>query len=156
MALGRGADILRPVEHQLDRSARLDGRQSRMHSRNRRIFLLAAEASARRQLDDTHPVVPPAERLLQAAVDIIGALHRAVNRDALTIIDAQHRLRLDIDMLLVAGAEFIFDYPDCLGDSRIRIAFRVFITDKIRFVAENERIRLFHRASIERIGCSNS
>ena len=103
MALRRGGDVLVAVVDHPHRAAALEGQQRRVQGDHRRVLLLPAEAAAGLRLDDLSLSVVEAERPPHRFVDVVGALQRAVYRDAAVLAgDGDHRLVLDVELLLVA------------------------------------------------------
>ena len=76
---------------------------------HRRVFLLAAEAAARLRLHYAHLVIAKAEQHFQRAVDVVGTLHRAIDRDAaVRLRNGDDAVRLDVELLLMAGPILAF------------------------------------------------
>ena len=76
-----------------------------MERDDRGVLLLAAEPAAGLRLDDLRLLVRQVECPLQRLVDVVRALERAVDRHAAVVArDGDHRVVLDVELLLVADA----------------------------------------------------
>ena len=83
----------------------LQGQQCRVEGDDARIFLLAAEAATRLGLDHDRQLVAHVQRALHGLVDVVRALERPVDGDAAILAgDGDHRLVLDVELLLVPDA----------------------------------------------------
>ena len=123
VALGRRRDVLVAVVDHPDRLLRLSRQQGRMESDDRRELLLAAEPATGLRLDDPCGVVLEPEPLLERGVDVVGALERAGDGDAAPVgRDSDHRVVLDVELLLVADP--VLALEDQIGgrERGIRIA----------------------------------
>ena len=111
MALGGGTDVLVAVVDHAYRLAHPLGQQGGMEGDDRGVLLLAAESAARFGLDDHRLGIGQVQRPLQRPVDVIRALHRAVDLDpAVGAGDRDHGLVLDVQLLLVADPVLALDH----------------------------------------------
>ena len=76
---------------------------------HRGIFLLAAEPAACLGLHDTNLVVRKAQEHPQRAVNVVGALERAVHGDSAVLRHRDDAVRFDVELLLEADAIFPLD-----------------------------------------------
>ena len=96
-----------------------------MQRDDRRVLLLAAEAAAGLRLHDDRQLVAHLQRPLHRLVDVVRALQRAVDGDAAVLArDGDHRLVLDVQLLLVADPVGALDHQLGGGHCRGRIATR--------------------------------
>ncbi len=121
--LGGDLHVLRPVVDQLDRPAGLHGQQSRVERDTGGELLLATEAAARRGLDDPDGVRGSSEGVLEGIDDVVGALHRAGDRDDAVIFPGEHSLRLQVDVLLGPRLVHAFDDARRLRQGALDLAF---------------------------------
>src|SRR5271165_2002448 len=90
----------------------------------RRVFFLAAEASAGFRLNDSNLVGWQPKQLQQRFVDVIRALHGAPNRYAVRGIgDGDRAVGFDIELLLSASGILAFDDMSRGGPRLLNIAF---------------------------------
>ena len=112
------------VDHP-DRLAGLSGEQRGVDREDRRVLLLAAEPAARLRLDDLRLLVVEPERALQCLVDVVRALERAVDRNAAVLAGYRdHRVVLDVELLLVADAVRSLEHEIGLREARVEVAGR--------------------------------
>ena len=105
------------------RLAGLARQERRVQGDHRRVLLLAAEAAARLGLDHHRLGVGQLQGSLQGAVDVVRALARAVHRDpAIGVRDGDHRLVLDVQLLLVANAVGPLDHQLRLREADLQVA----------------------------------
>ncbi len=125
MTLRRRQHVFAAVVDELDRPARLQGRERRVAGNHRRILLLAAEAAAGFRLHDAYAVVGEAEQHGQRAMDVVRALHRSVHRDAPPVVGRHGNdpVGLDVELLLRADPVLAFDDLVGLGQAGVEIAF---------------------------------
>jgi hypothetical protein len=91
---------------------------------HRGIFFLAAESAAGFRLDDAQLFRWQVEKPQECFVDIVRALHRTPDRDALRrICGRDHALRLDVELLLRPGAIFPLDHEVGSGPDIVHAAF---------------------------------
>ena len=91
---------------------------------HRGIFFLAAESASGFRLDHAHPIFGQAEQRDQRLVDVVGALQRAPDGDAVGVVDLRdHALGLDVELLLRAGLIFAFDDEIGGGPHLVHVAF---------------------------------
>ena len=110
------------VDHP-DRLADALGQQGGMQRDHRRVFLFAAEAAARFGLDDHRLIGRQLQGALHGDVDVVRALHRAVDGyAAIRPWDGDHGLVLDVELLLVADAVLAFDHQLGLLEAGLDIA----------------------------------
>ena len=111
VTLGGGADVLVAVVDHAHRLAALQRQQRRVEGDDRGVLLLAAEAAAGLGLDHDRQLVAHVERSLHRLVDVVRALQRAVDgHPAVLARDGDHRLVLDVQLLLVADAVGALDH----------------------------------------------
>ena len=124
MTLRRRQHVFDAVVDELDRPARLQGRERRVAGNHRRILLLAAEAAAGFRLHDAYAVVGEAEQHGQRAMDVVRALHRSVHRDAPPVVGRHGNdpVGLDVELLLRADPVLAFDDLVGLGQAGVEIA----------------------------------
>ena len=123
VALRRRRDVLVPVVDHPDRPARSPREERRVNGQHGRVLFLAAEGAAGLRLDDPDLLDRQAERAPECRVDEVGALERAGDRDpAVRCRSRDHRLRLDVDVLLGTDAVGSFDDQVGLGEARLQVA----------------------------------
>jgi hypothetical protein len=111
VALGRRADVLVAVVDHADRLAALQRQQRGMQGEDARVLLLAAEAAAGLRLHHDGELVAHGQGALHRLVDVVRALQRAVDGDAAVLArDGDHRLVLDVQLLLVPDAVRALDH----------------------------------------------
>ena len=94
-----------------------------MDCHDRRVVLLAAAAAAGLCLRDDRLLVGQRQRSLERLVDVVRALHRARDRDATVRARlGDHRLVLDVELLLVPDAVLALDDQRGLGERGIGVA----------------------------------
>ena len=124
VALGRGQHVLGAVVDQLHRPARLQRQQAGVPGDHRRVLLLAAEPAAGLRLHDADLVRRQAQQHRERPVHVVRALQRAVHGDAAVAGHGQHAVRLDVEVLLVAGPVLALDdevgAPEALVDVALR------------------------------------
>jgi hypothetical protein len=114
VALGRRSQVLVTVVDHAHRPTQPLGEQRGVNGDDRRVLFLAAESAAGLGLDDNRLLIGQAQRSLERGVDVVRALHRAVDRyPTVGPRDGDHRVVLDVQLLLVAHAVGAFD--DQLG-----------------------------------------
>ena len=125
MTLRRRQHVLDAVVDQLDRTARLHRHQRGVAGNHRRVLLLSAEAAAGFGLDHSDLLRRKTEQHGQRAMDVVGTLQRAVQRDAAMLRHRDDAVRLDVELLLMTGAVLALDddvrlrpFPDRAGPSR--------------------------------------
>ena len=110
MPLGRRHHVLGAIVNELDRLAGLPRQQRRMTRDDRRVLFLAAKAAAGLHLHDAHLVGRQVEERPQRLVDVVRALHRAPDRDAVGGVRRRdHAVRFDVELFLRAGLVFALD-----------------------------------------------
>ena len=93
-----------------------------MQRDDRGVLLLAAEAAAGLRLDHDRQLVAHVQRALHGLVDVVRALQRAVDRHATILArHGDHRLVLDVQLLLVADAVRALDDEGGFGHRRGRV-----------------------------------
>jgi hypothetical protein len=123
VALGRRGDVLVPVVDHPDRPAGGPREECRVDGQHGRVLFLAAEGAAGLRLDDPDLLDRQAECAPEGRVDEIGALERAGDRDpAIRGRGRDHRLRLDVDVLLGTHAVGPFHDQVGLGEARLQVA----------------------------------
>ena len=122
VALGGGGHVLEAVVDELHRPPRLQRQQRRVPGDDRGVVLLAAEAPARLRLDDAHLLVGKAQQPHQGLVHVVRALERAVDRHPVGGRDGDDAVRLDVDVLLAAGAVLALDHEVGLGEAAGEVA----------------------------------
>ncbi len=111
------------VVHDPHRPARLAGEERRVGRDHRRVVLLAAERAARLLLDHDDLVGRQVHGPDQRRVHVVGALERAVDLDGAVLArDRDHRLRLDVRLLLVAGPVGALDDEVGGREARVEVA----------------------------------
>ncbi len=114
-----------PVVDHPDRLAGLAGEERGVEGDDRGIFLLATEPAAGLGLDDLGLRVGELERALQRLVDVVRALQRAVDCDpAILARHGDHRVVLDVELLLVADAVRPLEDEIGLGEADVQVAGR--------------------------------
>ena len=94
-----------------------------MDGQHGRVLFLAAEAAAGLRLDDPDLLDRQAERAPERRVDVVRALERAGDRDpAVRFRGRDHRLRLDVDVLLGTDPVGPFHDQVGLGEARLEVA----------------------------------
>ena len=85
-----------------------------MEGEDRGVLLLAAEAAAGLRLDHLGLRVGQQERAAERLVDVVRALERAVDgHSAVVAGHGDHRVVLDVQLLLVADPVLAFDHERC-------------------------------------------
>ena len=93
-----------------------------MDGEPRRELLLAAEGAAGVLLHDNAVLGVETERALHGGVDVVRALHRAMDRDAAVRPGhGDHALGLDVELLLVADPVGSLDDQVRLGEARLQV-----------------------------------
>ncbi len=121
VSLGGGRDVLVAVVDHADRLLRLPGKQRRMERDDGRELLLPTEATTGLRLDDPGAVIVEPETALQRCVDVVRALERAGDGDAALRRHGDHRVVLDVELLLVAHAVLALEDEVRGGERGIRI-----------------------------------
>ena len=125
VAFRRRRDVLVPVVDHPDRPAGSPREERRVNGQHGRVLFLAAEGAAGLRLDDPDLLDGQAERAPEGRVDEVGALERAGDRDpAIRGRGRDHRLRLDVDVLLGTDAVGPFHDQGGLGEARLQVALR--------------------------------
>ena len=109
MTLRRRQHVLDTVVDQLGGAAGLDRHQRGVAGDHRRVLLLAAEAAAGLGLDDAHFVRCETEQDGQRAMNVVGTLKRAIQRDATVLGHRDDAVRLDVQLFLMSGAVLALD-----------------------------------------------
>ena len=156
MTLGRKLQILAAAEYTADRSAGLFRRHGHLTAENGRKRLLAAEAAAGDVLMDVNIRRPAAQRAHDRAVDIVGALHGAVDVHASALLRlGHHPLRFEIGLILIAGLKFLVVDLIRLGKGLFHVALFVFIVEKrlVRLPQIEHRLQrlVFHLGAADNI-----
>ena len=114
------------VEDHPHRPADPQREQRRVDGEPRGVLLLAAEAAAGLRLDhDDVARVVEREGPLQRRVDVVGALERADHGHATVVAGHRdHRLGLEVELLLVADPVRALDDEVGLGEARLDVAPR--------------------------------
>ena len=125
MALRRRGEILVAVVDHPDRLRRLPGEERGVEGDDRGVLLLASEPAAGLRLDDPGLLGRQVERPLHRLVDVVRALERAVDGDpAVLARDRDHRVVLDVELLLVTDAVLALEDEVGLGEAALEVAGR--------------------------------
>ena len=123
VALRRRGNVLVAVVDHPDRLAAATGEERGMDGDDRGVLLLAPEPAAGLGLHDLRLRVAEAERPLERLVDVVRALEAAVDRDpAVLARHGDHRVVLDVQLLLVADAVRPLDDDVGFGEARLHVA----------------------------------
>jgi len=123
--LRRRGDVLVALVDHPHRPPRLEREQRGVERQHRRVLLLAPKAAAGLLLDDPCLDRVEAQRPLERLVDVVRALHRAVDDDAAVLAGHRdHRLVLDVQLLLVTDPVHALEDEVGLGEARGDIALR--------------------------------
>ena len=123
VALRRRRQVLVAVVDHPDGLAGLPRQEGGVEGDDRWVLLLAAEAAAGLGLNDPGLLVGQAQRPLQRLVDVVRALERAVDCHAAVLAgDRDHRIVLDVELLLVTDAVLALDHEVRLGESALEVA----------------------------------
>ena len=149
MALGGRDHILGAIVNKLHRRAGLPGEKRRVAGDDGRVLFLAAEAAAGFHLHNADLVRRQVEDRLQRLVDVVRALHRTPDRDAIGAAGRRHHpVRFDIQLFLRASLVFALD-DDVRGGNRgvdITACHHIVLEDVV--AAPHDRVtreRLIHR-----------
>ena len=122
VALRRRRDVLVAVVDHADRLLGLAREEGGMQADDRRELLLATEPAAGLGLDHACRPVVQTQAPLQGGVEVVRALQRARDRDAATIRrDGDHRVVLDVELLLVADAVLALEHDIRAGQGRLHV-----------------------------------
>jgi hypothetical protein len=123
MPLRRCGHVFGTVVDHFHWSPRLPGEQGRVSRDDRGILLLAAEAAAGLHLNNSNLLCWHLEERQERLLDVIRALHRAPDGDAIDRIgDGEHAVRLDVELLLGARLVLAFDHTNTIRHRGIDIA----------------------------------
>ena len=121
--LGRRRQVLVAVVDHPHRLARPPRQERRVEGDHRRVLLLAAEPAAGLRLDDLDERRVEAHARDQRLVDVVRALEAAVDGDpAVLAWQRDHRVVLDVQLLLVADAVGALDHDVGGGERRVHVA----------------------------------
>ena len=125
VALGRRREVLVAVVDHPDRSPGLAGQERGMERDQRGVLLLATEPAAGLGLDHASAAVVEAQPSLERGMDVVRALERAGHRHAAVVTgDGDHRVVLDVELLLVADAVLALEDQVGGGEGSVRVAGR--------------------------------
>ena len=123
VALGREEHVLMAVVDDLHRPAALEREQRAVAREQGRELLLAAERAADRRLADADLLERQPERGHELRADVVRALQAALDQHAaVRLRRADHALRLDVELLLVAGLVGALDHVRRRGERALRVA----------------------------------
>ncbi len=112
-----------PVVYHPHRPAGLAGEQGGVDREDRGVLLLAAERAAGLLLDDDDPVAIETERPHQGRVHVVRALQGAVDLDTPVLArDGDHRLRLEVQLLLVPRPVGALDHQVGPGEAGVEVS----------------------------------
>ncbi len=143
MALGRRGDVLVAVVDHPHRTARLPREERGVEGDDRGVLLLAAEPAAGLGLDHARLAVIEPEAALQRGVDVVGALERPGDGDTPVVAGRRdHRVVLDVELLLVADAVFALEHEVRGPEGRLDLPGfdRVACEDMLRFERVEDRL----------------
>ena len=124
MALGGGRHVFHAVIDNFHGFAGLHGEERGVSGDHGGIFFLAAKSAAGFHLNDTHAICREVAELHQGFVNVIGALERAPNGEALLEIEGgDHSVVFYVELFLCASCVFGFDDVVCVLPHGIDIAF---------------------------------